>query len=99
MLSLKEMRDIIARGESVMYRGVVISSENISELPTDAELALESGSQDVIVTTKENLEEELSKLQAQLRMLNTQSQASTSEAVAPSANDADSRKGRIKPTV
>ena len=93
------MREIITRGESVMYRGVVISSENISELPTDAELALESGSPDVIVSTKENLEEELYKLQAQLRMLDAQTQVPTPEAVALSANDADSRKGRPKSSV
>lgn len=86
------MRAIINSGESVLYKGTIISSENIQDLPTEAELALESGNNDIIATTKETLENDLARLQKQLAML--QEEVSNPEAVAPSANDADVKKGR-----
>lgn len=88
------MRAIIASGESVLYHGTVISSENIHELPTEAELALESGSNEVISNTRQTLEADLARLQRELSML--KANAENPEAVAPSANDADVKKGRPK---
>lgn len=90
MLTLKQMKEIIARGESVMYKGTVISNENPEDLPTEAELALESGSTTVIADTKKTLEAELTRLQQQLKLVSENSTAVASE----DANDAEGKKGR-----
>ena len=84
------MRDIIARGESVMYKGTVISHENPEDLPTEAELALESGSPSVIQATKSSLEAELERLQNQLKLVSQNSTAVASE----DAIEAEGKKGR-----
>lgn len=92
MLSLQEMKAIISRGESVLYKGTVISSENLEELPTEAELAIYYGSPEKIAVTQQALETELARIQQQISLLNI----SNPEAVASNASDADSRKGRTK---
>lgn len=84
------MRDIIAKGESVLYKGTVISKENIEDLPTDAELALESGSPTVIANTQKNLEAELARLQNQLKLISENPTAVASD----DANEAEVKKGR-----
>lgn len=86
------MRAIINSGESVLYKGTIISAENISDLPTEAELALESGNNELIATTKETLESDLARLQRQLEMLRAED--SNPEAVALNANEAEVKKGR-----
>ena len=90
MLTLKQMKEIISRGESVLYKGVVISHENPEDLPTEAELALGSGNPDMIANTKETLEAELERLQRQLALVSENSTAVVSEGT----NDAESKKGR-----
>lgn len=84
------MREIIARGESVMYKGTVISHENPEDLPTEAELALESGNASVIANTKQTLEAELERLQNQLKLVSQNPTAVASE----DAIEAESKKGR-----
>lgn len=95
MLTLSEMKEIIARGESVMYSGMIISRENIQNLPTEAELALASNDAKVIEATEASLQNELAKIQAQLSLLGSTTEV-TSEAVAPSvsASEAGVKKGK-----
>lgn len=90
MLTLKQMKEIIARGEAVMYKGTVISRENPEDLPTEAELALESGSTSVIADTKKTLEAELERLQQQLKLVSENSTAVASD----DAIEAEGKKGR-----
>lgn len=94
MLTRKEMLDIINGGESVIYKGTIISKVNLGDLPTEAELAVDSGDSKVIEATEASLLADLEKLQNQLNLLQPVVATNPNAVAEDSVNDAGDKKGK-----
>lgn len=72
--SRHELEEALKRGEAVSYRGRYI--DRIEALPTDAEMASDSGDTGYMDRTRREKEEQIEKLEAEVKQLRAQSQVS-----------------------
>ncbi len=73
----EEMVEIIKKGGATIYKGTVYSQNNLSKLPSEAEMA--EGDEVKTAAAKESLESQVEALQAELKKLESAPKATTKE--------------------
>ncbi len=84
----EEMLDVVSKKGAVIYKGVVYTSANISELPSEADMA--AGDEEKTAAAKESIQSQIDALQEQLKKLDAAPKAAPKAAKEESKSEAKS---------